>query len=94
MPKLRTGIYQCVRGEHCLHNGLPFTTFEITGVTGHTNILFHAGNFNTDSEGCVLLGQSVVVGPDKKEMIANSKKTFAKFMELQKDVNTFQLTVL
>ncbi|MEF2146187.1 MAG: DUF5675 family protein [Desulfovibrionaceae bacterium] len=32
-------------------------TFEICGVPGRENILFHAGNTLADTSGCVLLGQ-------------------------------------
>ena len=92
-PKLSAGVYACVRGSHQLHSMQhPFVTFEITKVPGHSNILFHAGNFNDDSEGCVLLGELVAKSATGVQMITNSRKTFEKFMELQKDVNEFTLT--
>lgn len=56
-PKTPDGEYIAKRGTHTLHNGVPFETFEITGVPGHSGILFHKGNFNRDSEGCYLLGE-------------------------------------
>ncbi len=44
-PKVPVGLYQCKRGMHRLHSmTTDFETFEITGVPGHTNILFHCGN--------------------------------------------------
>ncbi len=93
--KLQPGTYRCVRGMHRLHNMTEdFETFEITGVTGHTNILFHWGNFNDDSEGCVLLGRNRI--PSTKgdgDMITSSRNTFNKFMDLQKNVSEFTLTV-
>lgn len=92
-PKIPLGEYLCVRGEHRLesmdHN---FTTFEITGVEGHDNILFHWGNYNHDSSGCVLLGQRVVSTEDGF-MITKSRVTFAEFMELQASVDHFVLEV-
>lgn len=93
--KLNPGVYKCVRGTHKLHDGIPFETFEIEGVTGHDNILFHVGNYNTDSEGCVLLGRRIVANPDKptENMITSSRNTFLKFMDLQRNVNEFTLTV-
>lgn len=92
-PKLPVGFYTCVRGTHSLHNGIHFETFEVTNVPGHTNILIHAGNFNKDSEGCILVGQSEVHS-NGAEMITNSKLTFAKFMQLQSGVSNFILNVI
>lgn len=89
LPKIPKGVYTCIRGQHKLHGMTDtFETFEITGVAGHTNLLFHWGNYNSDSEGCVLLGQSRV-----GDMVATSKVTFAKFMQQMDGINQFQLTV-
>lgn len=94
-PKLKTGIYKCVRGQHQLHSGPPFETFEITGVAGHSGILFHVGNKNEDSEGCLLLGRRIVPNPDGQgDMITSSRNTFNKFMDLQLNINEFILTVI
>lgn len=89
-PKTPPGTYTCVRGAHRLHNMVdPFDTFEIEGVVGHDNILFHWGNFNKDSDGCVLLGEARV-----GDMITLSKLTFAKFMKLQEGLNRFELRII
>ncbi len=93
LPKLPNGKFICIRGTHKLHNNIPFETFEITGVKGHDNILFHAGNFNKDSEGCVLLGNSIVSQQNGTEMVVNSKVTFNKFMGGLVGVKEFMLTV-
>ncbi len=93
--KLQPGTYTCVRGTHKLHNGVPFETFEITGVTGHSGILFHAGNFNRDSEGCVLIGKDIAVNPATgEEMVTGSRGEFAAFMERLEGVSSFQLDVI
>ena len=93
-PKLPTGIYTCVRGTHKLHNGIPFETFEITGVAGHSGILFHAGNYNRDSEGCVLIGKDIAVDPNTgEEMIIGSRAEFKEFMARLDGVDSFQLEV-
>lgn len=89
-PKVPTGTYTCVRGTHSLAHSGPFETFEITGVPGHQGILFHVGNTNDDSEGCVLLGTS---RSTLTPMILESKKAFAAFMELMKGVDSFTLVV-
>lgn len=93
-PKIPAGTYRCVRGIHHLERVKgPVETFEITGVPGHTGVLFHVGNFNNDSEGCVLLGQSIAkdVGP---WMLSQSRKAFLAFMQLQSGLPEFPLTVL
>ncbi len=89
--KIPNGTYECVRGMHRLHNMKePFETFEITGIKGHTNILFHVGNFNNDSEGCVLVGGGY--GGDPR-MLYDSRRTFTKLMNLQYGVDKFTLIV-
>jgi hypothetical protein len=92
LPKLQNGVYKCVRGTHRLHDLVPFETFEIEGVPGHDNILFHAGNLNDDSDGCVLVGEKIEQFP-KAWGITASRITFKKFMELLTNVNSFTLTV-
>jgi hypothetical protein len=87
--KIPSGTYICVRGEHELHNTVPFNTFEITGVAGHSNLLFHVGNFNRDSEGCVLIGEEKGLS-----MLVGSKRAFADFMTLQDGLQTFTLEVM
>lgn len=87
--KLMDGTYICVRGQHQLANMThPFETFEITNVPGHTNILIHVGNYNDDSEGCVLVGLH-----RDTAMILNSRMAFGKFMDLENGSDKFTLTV-
>lgn len=89
-PKIPPGTYKCVRGTHQLAGAShPFETFEITGVVGHSGLLFHAGNYNVDSSGCVLVGETVV-----SDMITSSRRTFERFMDLQEGEDSFTLTVL
>ena len=93
-PKLPPGTYTCVRGPHQLHGMLAaFITFEITDVPGHTGILFHMGNYNKDSDGCVLLGEEAVP-TSEPTMVTNSVVTFNSFMASQSGVDTFQLVVV
>lgn len=96
-PKLFNGTFTCVRGPHRLHGmTADFSTFEIMGVTGHTGVLWHWGNFNKDSDGCVLLGEDMVIekSPNGVAMVTNSKATFAKFMEMFVGVDQFELEVI
>lgn len=82
------GTFRCARGNHALHDGLRFETFMVTKVPGHTGILFHIGNYNRDSEGCILLGLEEI-----PEGVGKSGDAFKHFIELQKGVNEFYLTV-
>lgn len=92
-PKIPNGTYTCRRGQHRLHGMTEdFSTFEITGVAGHQNLLFHWGNYNKDSEGCVLVGKALAQA-GASEMITNSRATFAELMELQAGLEHFTLTV-
>jgi hypothetical protein len=92
-PKLYDGTFKCVRGTHKLHNGVPFSTFEITGVDGHSGILFHKGNWpQIDSDGCVLVGNGKAPS-SQGPMVTASKVAFEEFLEIQKDINEFILTV-
>jgi hypothetical protein len=88
-PKLPDGTYTCRRGMHRLmHMRIDFETFEIENVPGHEDILFHTGNTNEDSSGCVLLGEKIGI-----DFLLRSRAAFISFMELQKGLDTFQLTV-
>ncbi len=86
--KLPQGDYLCRRGFHQLADGKSFETFEIAEVPGHTGILFHWGNYNKDSAGCVLLGMKRL-----PTMIMFSRKAFNSFMYHLKGVDEFTLMV-
>lgn len=89
-PKIPPGQYLCRRGTHRLASMTQdFETFEITGVPGHSNILFHCGNYNADSEGCVLLGIRA-----EESMIMQSREAFACFMAAQAGLDSFLLNVI
>jgi Family of unknown function (DUF5675) len=94
VPALSEGVYTCKRGLHQLQGmRAPFETFEITNVPGHTGLLFHIGNYNRDTDGCVLLGEEVVINQDHA-MITKSIESFGHFMTLQTGVDTFILRVI
>jgi hypothetical protein len=64
----------------------------VTGVAGHTGLLFHWGNWNRDSDGCILTGEAFADSA-KGEMVTNSRASFARFMALQDGFDSFQLEV-
>lgn len=89
--KVPPGTYVCERGIHTLSHGVPFETFEVMDVPGHSGILFHIGNTQSDSSGCILLGD-LILERDVWAVI-NSKVSFKKFMALQDHVDHFDLTI-
>ena len=96
LPVVPHGTYKCVRGTHQLEGGSPFTTFEITGVAGHTGVLFHPGNTELDSRGCECLGTAlgdILTNEGMLDAVLNSREAFQQFLLLQKDVDEFWLKV-
>lgn len=94
-PKIGDGTYTCQRSMHRLHNMTQdFETFEVMNVPGHSGLLFHWGNFNQDSDGCILVGEAIASYQMTGKMITNSKVEFAAFMQLQSGLDTFTLTVI
>ena len=89
--KIPNGVYTCKRSSHRLEGmDHDFVTFQVMDVPGYTNILFHWGNFNKDSEGCILMGQEVL---QDYSMITNSKATWQAFMDRLADEDQFELIV-
>ena len=84
-PKIYNGTFTCKRRVAQITHG---ETFEITGVEGHSDLLFHCGNKQEDSEGCILLGET-----RNGDMIWLSRVAFRAFMRMLEGVNEFQLTV-
>lgn len=87
-PKVNPGTYKCIRGVHTLSSGHQIETFEVIGVPGHDGILFHRGNTEENSEGCILLGSSL-----RENTLFGSTKAFDRFMALQAGVQEFTLIV-
>jgi hypothetical protein len=56
-PVLKAGPYKCTR-DFYNHGG--YATFEIH-VDGHDRVLFHKGNFGTDSKACVVVAENFAV---------------------------------
>ena len=56
--------------------------------------LIHIGNFNYDSDGCILIGESMITGlKGGIDMISDSGDTFKAFMFCQSGVDEFQLII-
>lgn len=87
--KIPDGDYICILGQHQLEGMThSFQAYELQNVLGHSNILIHMGNYNKDSDGCILLGEE-----HSGDMITNSVKTFNEFMESMSGKDSFDLQV-
>lgn len=85
---LANGIYRCVRDFY--HKG-GYETFEIH-VDGHDRVLFHKGNTEDDSEGCVIVAESFGELHGKTAVL-DSKGGFAEFMALTDGLSDFLVWV-
>lgn len=79
-PKLASGMYTCVWHDPVR---LHYPTYMVTRVPAFQGapvdgILIHRGNYNKDSEGCILVGMEKGTG-----CILESEKAFDQFMEIQ-----------
>lgn len=68
-------------------------TFEITGVPGRSHILFHVGNREKDSLGCILIAESFS-DFNGEAGVAFSSAGYKEFMQKQSGVNSFTLTIM
>lgn len=56
-------------------------TYEVTGVPGRTHVLFHKGNRVTDTNGCILIGESFSKDADRP-IIADSLHGYWEFRSI------------
>lgn len=87
--KIPPGRYVCKRSV--FYRG-GYDTYEITGVVGHSRLLFHRGNAEEDSDGCILVGRRFgFVG--MRPAVLESREGFAEFMRLTWGRSSFGLRV-
>ena len=86
--KIGNGFHECYRSRYNRGN---YDTFEIT-VPGHERILFHKGNVELHSEGCILVAKAFDDFGDKPG-ISMSAEGFSRFMKRAADVDSFTLEV-
>lgn len=89
-PKIPVGRYKCV-----LYNSPHFGyyVFVLVGVPNHEYCEIHKGNWNADSDGCILIGKQLGHMNDGGLMLMQSKEAFDEFMTVQKPLAEFWLTV-
>ena len=90
------------RGESCIPRGEYLCkrvqspkfgdTFEVCDVSGRSYILFHRGNIEDDSHGCILVGEMYEKLKGKIAVLA-SRKGYKEFKKRTKDINVFKLEI-
>jgi hypothetical protein len=69
-----------------------YATWEVVDVPGRSNILFHIGNTDKDTHGCILPGMAVGVLSGRLAVL-RSREAFGQFMDRLKDQKTARLVV-
>jgi hypothetical protein len=85
---IKPGLYRCTR---TVYHKKGYATFEIH-VEGHSRVLFHIGNLEDDSLGCVLVGEEFAY-VNGRPGIARSGAGFGEFMNRMTGVDEFDLVV-
>ena len=71
--------------------------FEIMKVPGRTDILLHPGNYPSDVQGCIAMGNKLALMNDPKGDspygVANSQVTFQKFMKAMPIDGDYRLVI-
>lgn len=68
-------------------------TFQVMEVPDRSEILFHKGNVDDDSRGCILTGESFSTWDDGSVSVAQSGVAFDEFMERLRGRDEFMLQV-
>lgn len=81
-----SGIYHCKRTDSPRFG----ETFEVTDVFKRTHILFHKGNLDDHTKGCILLGEQFGLLRGEPAILS-SRNAFTEFMYKLKNENEFIL---
>lgn len=67
-------------------------TFEVLNVSGRTDILFHKGNIEDDSHGCIIIGEQFHTYKGKISLKA-SREGYAEFHRILNPDDWFELEI-
>ena len=91
ISSIPSGQYICKRVESPTYG----TTFEVTNIEGRDDVLFHWGNRDNNTRGCILLGEEFgfLYGD---QAVLSSKRAFLEFMSLMDlfKIDEFTLTIV
>ena len=90
------------RGRSCIPDGTYLCnrvdspkfgdTFGVSDVPGRSHILFHKGNVNDDTHGCIIVGEQFDYLNGDQAVLA-SAKGYKEFMALLNDMGAFNLII-
>jgi len=83
------GTYMCNR----VFSPKFHDTFEVTNVPGRSHILFHKGNLDDDSRGCIIVGEQFG-DINGSSGVLSSRAGYNEFMGIMKDVDVFRLIIV
>jgi hypothetical protein len=92
------GKYMAVRCNKSVEYGYRDSpkfgdTFVVESVPGRSKILFHKGNIDDDSHGCILVGEQFgKLG--RSTAILSSKDGFNEFLKINRDLCSFMFEVI
>ena len=87
-----SGDYLCKRVDSPKYGD----TFEITGVPGRTHVLFHWGNLEKNTKGCVLVAEKFgILGSDTAILQSRNSSGggFNEFLDIVKDRDDFWIRI-
>ena len=68
------------------------STYEVMNVSGRSAIKFHPGNTDSNTQGCILLGEKFGLLKGDRAVL-NSGNTFLRFIAILSDFERFHLTI-
>ena len=68
------------------------TTYEICDIHGRSHVLFHSGNYDHNSKGCVLVGTGFGLWSGN-EVITDSRAAFSKFLQIMGPYDEAELVI-
>jgi Family of unknown function (DUF5675) len=88
ISSIPAGRYRCRR----IRSPRFGNTYEVCDVPNRTNVLFHKGNYLSDTQGCILVGEEFS-GTWDKPFVASSERGFSEFMQLLADAPEFDVVI-
>lgn len=87
--KIPAGRYRCVRTT--FHRG-GYPSYEVSGVLGHSRLLFHVANDEADLDGCIGVGMRFGLLRGIPAVL-DSREGFSEFLRLTRGRESFELLV-